>query len=101
MNNCVFYGRVMYDPVFNDSNGSESIQLKLGIEVFRKSKSLGKVREVTILQFEAWDTAAISLSKFLKRGDFLLVCNSTPKNTKDGVVFRINEFKIIKDSSNT
>ena len=72
---------------------------------FRKDSSGEKVRNVTYLAFEAWDSAALAIHKYAKTGSMMAVesvarndstfrdegCGEEPLST----YFRVSSFKII------
>lgn len=95
MNQCVFLGKLKSKELTVYEN-IEKVDLLIQIENKRKAKGDFKKMDYETLNFEAWGTAAISIFKNLQVDDYILVVNSTARNSKDGVCFRINEFKIIK-----
>ena len=95
MNQCVFLGKLKSKELTLSEN-IEKIDLVLQVENKRKGKSDFKKMDYETLNFEAWGTAAISISKNLEVDDYILIINSTARNNKDTICFRINEFKIIK-----
>lgn len=78
------------------SDNIERIELILQVESKRKSNNDTKKMDYEHLCFEAWGTAAISIFKNMKAGDYMLVIDSTARSEKGKSYFRINEFKIIK-----
>lgn len=94
MNHCCFLGK-LYDINYT-SDSIERVELILQIESKRKSNNEVKKMDYENLCFEAWGTAAISIFKNIKVGDYMLVIDSTARSEKGRIYFRINEFKIIK-----
>lgn len=99
MNSCNFLGRLYGDVYHDKSNNVSVVNFKLEIENFRKNKNGVKTRSVSILNFEAWHTAAITINDKLTREDLILV-ECSARNTEDSTVpvcyFRVNSFKIFK-----
>lgn len=97
MNDCKFLGRLVNKTFQLDSNDKEKVTLTLAVENKRKTKNdSSKKVDVENLIFEAWGSAALVLFSNLDAGGQLLVINSTARKSSDGgVVFRINDFKII------
>lgn len=94
MNHCTFFGR---PKSINTKHGEiDKVELILQVENKRKGKSEVKKMDCEYLLFEAWGTAAITISKNLTTDDCLLVIDSTARNIDNKVSFRINEFKIVK-----
>lgn len=94
MNHCTFFGR---PKSINTKHGEiDKVELILQVENKRKGKSEVKKMDYEHLLFEAWGTAAITISKNLTTDDCLLVIDSTARNIDNKVSFRINEFKIVK-----
>ena len=95
MNQCSFLGKLKSKELVL-SEEIEKIELLLEVENKRKAKSDFKKMDYETLEFEAWGTAAITISKNLDIDDYILIINSTARNNKNAICFRINEFKIIK-----
>lgn len=94
MNHCVFFGKC-YDMNYTSGN-VDRVELILQVENKRKRTNDVKKMDYEHLSFEAWGTAAISIFKNMKAGDYMLVIDSTARSEKGRTYFRINEFKIIK-----
>jgi single-stranded DNA-binding protein len=100
MNNCVFLGRLVDKPELADHYGTQVLRFKMSIDKYRKSKTGQKIRDRNHLAFEAWDSGARTISDHCENGDTLVV-NCTARNNEGGVVFRVNEFKIMNNSPQT
>lgn len=95
MNRCSFFGTVHSIDYSHDELSQEQVEIKLVVE----NKRVGKKKPVIdeeVLVFEAWGSAAKMLSEYLQKDDRLLIVDSTARVYDDGVVFRINEFKLIE-----
>lgn len=76
---------------------------ELEIEEFRKNKGSEKIRDVTYLNFEAWDSAAVAIEKYAEEGGLIAV-ESVARNAPDDegyemdiyTYFRVTSFKILK-----
>jgi hypothetical protein len=98
MNHCSFFGKIISRKLTSESDTSK-VELKILVQKQRRSKSGVSVSDNASLMFEAWDTAADTISHNSTIGDYLLIPNSTVKVDRDRTYFRINEFKIIKNQS--
>jgi hypothetical protein len=92
MNKCTFLGQTQ-SIVFDPAEQRIKIVLKVGHK--RKSKN-EQVIDYDDLIFEAWGGASFALFNSLRIGEHLLVIDSTARQYKENICFRINEFKIIK-----
>ena len=99
MNNCYFIGRLR-EPVdlSKTERGINKSEFYLEIEEYRKNKNGQKTRATEVFLFEAWDTAALTISQRLFVGDLIAVeCtarDSLHKNNSPSVYFRVNNFRI-------
>jgi single-stranded DNA-binding protein len=97
MNNCTFLGKLYGDVYHTKENNVDFVSFKLEVESFRKNKNGKKSRSVSILEFEAWHTAAITISEKLTSEDLILVecsARNMVNSAVPGCYFRINSFKI-------
>ena len=93
MNNCVFLGKLYGDIHCQQHDKTTSADFQLEVESFRKNKNGVKNRSVTVFDFQAWDTAALTIEQRLKKDDLILVECSARKN-QNSVYFRVNSFRI-------
>jgi single-stranded DNA-binding protein len=104
MNNCSFLG-VVSNCFFSEENGVAVVKFELEIEEFRRSSSGEKKRNLTYVELEAWDSAAIAINKYAQEGSLMAV-ESVARNDDslqlDGcgeepliTYFRVTSFKII------
>lgn len=106
MNQCLFKGNLVFDPELNnikiDENKTTSVvNFRLAIpRRFRKGN--GEVgKQITYLDFEAWDSGAEVIARNYKRGDAIIVrcCAKNDifpdENGKkvSKVKFRVEEFE--------
>lgn len=96
MNHCSFLGKLQNIPLSLDKEEGERILIDLLVENKRNDKSLAKKTDCEVLTFEAWGSAAANIAKNLSLNDYMLIIDSTARRNSNGVCFRINEFKIIK-----
>jgi single-stranded DNA-binding protein len=105
MNRCHFLGKVTYDPELSMNGNAALVNFELEIEEFRKDGSGEKIRSVTYLSFEAWDSAALAIEKYAKK-DTLMAIESVARNSvideksnDDSnyldTYFRVTNFKIL------
>lgn len=106
MNKCHFLGKLTCDPKVKKENNVPVINFELEIEEFRKDNNKEKVRSLTYLNFEAWDTAAEAIEKYAKKGS-LMAIESVARNyfyedphdpEADEITetyFRVTNFKIL------
>ncbi len=101
LNKCHFLGKLTHVET-EIENGVPVCTFELEIEEFRKGKgSEGKIRDLTYLTFEAWDSAAIAIEKYSEVG-CLLAIEAVARNThyEDSeqyldTYFRVTSFKIL------
>lgn len=99
MNDCKFFGKIIARSITQKYETSK-IEVQLEVQKQRKSKSGVPVVEKSILDFEAWDSAAETLEHNSTIGDYLVIsATAKVKETNKGVYFRINEFKIVSSAS--
>lgn len=99
MNSCNFLGKLYGDVYHDKRNDVDVVNFKIEVESFRKNKNGAKSRSVSVLDFEAWHTAAITIKEKLTRDDLILVECSARHLEKAAVstcYFRVNSFKIFK-----
>lgn len=104
MNNCSFLGLVSNEIDLHEENGVPVVNFELEIEEFRRSSGGEKKRNVTYVELEAWDSAALAIQKYAKTGTLMAV-ESVARNDQvqlEGngeespmTYFRITSFKII------
>jgi len=97
MNNCFFIGKLIEDPQLCKVNNIDATFFKVAVEEYRKNKQGQKIKRVDTLDFEAWHTAAITITQNAKKHDMLAIEASARLNHDQGdcfVNFRINNFKI-------
>jgi|TARA_B100000085_G_scaffold271348_1_gene284718 homoaconitase/3-isopropylmalate dehydratase large subunit len=104
MNKCTFLGRLNPDIEIEFTDGkTPHIIFSMDVESFRKSKNGKKKREYNCLEFEAWDTAALTIREKLKSDCTMLVeCEARSTFTfcgdsdseLDKTYFRVLSFKI-------
>lgn len=104
MNRCHFLGKLTHNVEIETENGVPYCIFELEVEEFRRGKSEdgGKIRDVTYLNFEAWDSAALAIEKYAEEG-VLLAVESVARNVQDedseeylDTYFRVTSFKILK-----
>tara|TARA_Y100000385_G_scaffold277683_1_gene324994 strand:+ start:817 stop:1137 length:321 start_codon:yes stop_codon:yes gene_type:complete len=105
MNNCSFLGVVTDSIRLSEQNGVPLVCFELEIEEFRRSSTGEKKRNVTYVELEAWDSAALAIHKYASSGTLMAVeskarnddhlqlegCGEEPLLT----YFRVTSFKII------
>jgi single-stranded DNA-binding protein len=106
VNKCHFLGKLTHDIKVEIDNGVNYCVFELEIEEFRKAKGAEvKTRDVTYLNFEAWDSAALALQKYARAGGLIAV-ESVARNDASpqvgvcceeplGIYFRVTSFKIL------
>jgi len=97
MNNCTFLGKLYGDVHHSKENDVDFVEFKLEMESFRKNKNGNKTRTVTILDFQAWHTAAITIKEKLGENDLILAecsARNMERSAVPGCYFRVNSFKI-------
>ncbi len=105
MNNCSFLGVVTNNIHLSEVNGVPAVHFELEIEEFRKSSNGEKKRNLTYVELEAWDSAALAIIKYAGEGTLMAV-ESVARNDdslqEDGcgeeplmTYFRVTSFKII------
>tara|TARA_R100000808_G_scaffold5713_1_gene17219 strand:+ start:49912 stop:50304 length:393 start_codon:yes stop_codon:yes gene_type:complete len=108
MNNCNFIGRLVADPELNDVNDTSVVRFTLAINEYRKSRDGEKNKNVSYLDFEAWDTGATTIGKHCRKGDEIAVLASARQdkwtdkegNRRSKVKFRVNKFKLFNYNNN-
>ena len=101
MNNCVFFGRLVEDPVLTKVNDIDATFFKIAVEEYRKNKQGKKIKRIDVLEFEAWHTAAITITQNAKKNDGLMIESSARLSHDQGdcfINFRVNNFKIFNDN---
>jgi len=104
VNKCMFLGKISHGPELlpiATKYAVPCVNFELEIEEFRKDSNGEKVRNITYLAFEAWDSAALAINKYAKKGSMMAVesaarneavdCGEEPLST----YFRVSSFKII------
>ncbi len=103
MNKCHFLGKLTHPIELESDNGVPFCIFELEIEEFRKGRSNeGKVRDLTYLNFEAWDSAASAIEKYAQEGK-LIAIESVARNVQNednpeylDTYFRVTSFKILR-----
>jgi hypothetical protein len=93
MNSCNFLGRLYGDVHLVKYDNTSSADFQLEIENFRRNKNGSKNREVFVFDFQAWDTAALTIKERLGNDDLILVECSARKE-QNSVYYRVNRFRI-------
>lgn len=103
MNNCSFLGVITH--IFFEDRGVPVVKFELEIEEFRRSSSGKKERNLTYVELEAWDSAALAINKYAEEGTMMAVesvarnCNSLQEGGCGEeplmTYFRVTSFKII------
>ena len=101
MNNCIFVGKLAADPELKVTSNSQVVNFTLAVEEYRKDKDGTKHRRVDYLDFEAWDSGAVTIAKYFKKGDMLIIESearqhkwvSADETKKQKIVFRVKTFK--------
>jgi hypothetical protein len=92
MNNCTFLGTIeSLDHQVVDN--VDKVVLVINVENRRKKSGKKDVIEKESLDFEAWDSAAMTLFNHTENGDLILIEDSTARSNKP---FRINKFRILQ-----
>lgn len=100
MNNCCFVGFFTEDPKIIELNNTFVVNFTLAVESFRTNKIGEKVRSIEYLDFDAWDSGAVSICKYFKKGDKIALETEARQHNwigKDGnkkykIVFRVSSF---------
>jgi single-strand DNA-binding protein len=103
MNQCHFYGNLTRDPELKNV-GSDKKVVNFGLAVNRRFKR-GKetAKEVAFLDMEAWDSGAELISKYLFKGDPVIVHCSVKQDSwtdpegknRTKLKFRVNSFEFV------
>lgn len=101
MNNCTFIGRFRDDPTLRrieKEGGDDTCVARFTLAVQRRFKGKSKVNW---LDFEIWDSAAEVIAQYCKKGDVIIINDSSARNNiyddKHGqkvskIVFRVEKF---------
>lgn len=92
MNSCNFLGKLYGDVYCERHDNTVCADFQLEVESFRKNKNGSKNRSVMVFEFQAWDTAAMTIKERLGKDDLILVECSARKN--NSTYFRVNSFRI-------
>lgn len=101
MNICVFDGRLVRDPELKTlPNGAKVVNFTLAINSPRKAKSGELIKDVSFLEFEAWDSGAELIAEKCRKGNALSVVSAAKSDkwtAADGTnrtktKFRVNSF---------
>lgn len=103
MNECIFCGRFTEDPQLQrivNENDKETCFVNFELAINRKfKKSNGELgKNVTYLEFEAWDSGAEVICKSFRKGDAIFV-HAAARNIIDdeGIIFRVSQFYFPSD----
>ena len=99
MNKCNFLGRFVDKPEIEPYDNTQYTRFFLEVEEYRKDRDGARKKRKDILEFEAWDTAAIATCKQDYKNDFMVVECVARKYSKEDVVFRVTSFRIFKNQS--
>jgi single-stranded DNA-binding protein len=95
VNKCHFLGKLTHPIEIEYDQEVAFCFFELEIEEFRKNKGSDKVRDLTYLEFEAWDSAALAIAKYAEEGGLIAV-ESVARNSEEATYFRVTSFKILK-----
>lgn len=103
MNQCHFLGRLVAEPESRSVGDKQVVNFRLAVD--RRYKKGGEsAKETAFLDCEAWDTGAETISKYLHKGDPIIVHASVKqeewedKNTgqkRSKLKFRVNSFEFV------
>mgnify|MGYP001057984650 FL=1 len=96
----MFVGKISHGPELIEGEHVPCVNFELEIEEFRKDSNGEKVKNMTYLAFEAWDSAALAINKYSKVGSMLAVESAARNDPGHGAeslatYFRVSSFKII------
>ena len=94
MNKCHFLGKLISSPELTNYHSADLVNFSLEVEEYRKDKSGNKKRRTDILDFEAWDSAALAIQKYASQGSLMAV-ESIARKLHGEVWFRVTNFKIL------
>lgn len=94
MNSCNFLGKLCSEVDITEHSNTSSADFQLEIENFRRNKNGSKSRDVFVFDFQAWDTAALTIKERLSSDDLILVECSARTERDDSVYYRVNSFRI-------
>ena len=112
-NYCRFIGRLVKDPKIIQVEDTHLTNFTLAINEYHKSKEnqsekgeFVKKKTVNYFDFEAWDTGAVALHKYCKKGDIIDVVTTARNNNwtaskgnkKFQTQFRVTELKLFKNN---
>jgi single-stranded DNA-binding protein len=95
MNNCVFTGYLVDNPVVSVVDDVVLAEFTMVVYTYRRSKNTGeKTRIPTFLRCEAWHTGAETIERFATKGTKLTIQASARNISRDNsdLIFRVNEF---------
>lgn len=98
MNKCHFLGKLSDEPELGKMDGTSVVNFELEVEEFRKDSNGEKIRTATYLSCEAWDSAALAIAKYTKKGTIMAVESIARNEVIDGenyTYFRVTNFKIL------
>jgi len=97
MNNCVFIGTFVENPVLQkDNEGVAVTAFVLEVDDFRKDKGGSKRKFSDTLDFQAWHTGAEVIVNSCKKGTLISVeCVARYDEQADFTYFRVKNFKIL------
>ena len=105
MNLCVFAGNLTRDPEVRNVGSEGTAVASFGIATNRKFKSKnGDMKDdTTFVECEAWSTAAETIGKYCKKGNYIIVyCTAKNDNWEDTdgkkrsrVKFRVDRFEFV------
>ncbi len=97
MNNCVFTGYLVENPLLDDDEQSSFCVFRMVTYNYVRNKRGEKKRYPTTLTFEAWDSGARTIAKLADKGTKMTVYCSARNgfhqaDDQDDIRFRVNEF---------
>lgn len=100
MNQCFFVGNLTDNPKVTELNNTFVASFTLAVESYRTNKLGERFKSVEYLDFDAWDSGAVSIGKYYKKGDKLAVSAEARQHSwtgKDGnvkykIIFRVGSF---------
>lgn len=112
-NYCRFIGRLTKDPQIIQVENTHLTKFTLAINEYHRTKEsqsekgeFVKKKTVNYFDFEAWDTGAVALHKYCKKGDIIDVVTTARNNNwtdnkgnkKFQTNFRVKEFKLFNNN---
>lgn len=99
MNKCHFLGKLVQTPTLQTNDFAKFTRFFLEIEEYRKDKDGNKRKRKDILEFEAWDSAAIAITTQSVADDYMVV-EAIARKDNHNTIFRVTTFKIFVNQKN-